>query len=269
LEGLPREVVEKVCGWLGYEDLLRLRRVSRFFRGVVEPVRQCTDVYGMWEFVMRVIQRRQPLGGHEAPRACFGCFRVRERKQFSPQQYRLSRKYNQGEYWRRRCWECLRRFYHPQLADVEARARFHRQVLCGVCKCLRYADEDCHGCVARSAQIAEWAMLRELSGKKRMPGSEWMADADVIVPPWLDEEVTITEPDEAGVPQTEKAVETEPCKGAAKGKNRLATWVALILRLKGRIREAKVGGILPPGVDDPGEGDTTAGPSSVPLALAV
>ncbi|EAQ84807.1 predicted protein [Chaetomium globosum CBS 148.51] len=167
----------------------------------------CRDVYGMWEFVMDVMQRRQQsLGWRLVPRACFGCFRVREKEQFSPQQYRLSRKYNHGEYWRRRCWECLRRFYHPQLADTEARARFHRQVLCGVCKCLRYADEDCRGCVVKSAQIAEWQRLSELSGKKRVPRVDWMTDADVMVPSWLDEEATTAkEADEAEVTEPDKA----------------------------------------------------------------
>ena len=271
VERLPREVVQRVCACLDYEDLVSLKRVSRFFRGVVDPVRQCRDVFSMWEFVMERIRLRHPLWSRDAPRACFGCFRVRAKGQFSPQQNRLSRRFNTGDYWRRRCWECLRRFYHPQLADVEARARFHRQALCRVCKCLRYVDEDCRGCVVRSAQVAEWARLRELSGKKRTPGSEWMVDADVIVPSWLDEEATATEPGEEEATETKKMVVTETRKGAAKGGNRLVTWLALVLKMKARIRGAKVGGPNSPPPDDDGSGGggAIAGPSSAPLALAV
>ncbi|KAH6617145.1 hypothetical protein F5144DRAFT_585584 [Chaetomium tenue] len=178
----------------------------------------CRDVYGMWKFVMYMHRLRyvewleSSDWSQGSPRACFGCFRVRQKEQFSPQQYHLggrARKFTKGEYWRRRCWECLRRFYHPQLADAEARARFHRQVLCGVCNCLRYVDEDCRGCVVRSARIAECRRLKELSAKKRRPGFDWMKRANVMVPSWLDEEATTAEePDEAEVTEPDKAAMT-------------------------------------------------------------
>ncbi|KAK4155609.1 hypothetical protein C8A00DRAFT_13387, partial [Chaetomidium leptoderma] len=151
-------------GLLGYRELVRLRMVSRTMRRVVYPVGQCRDVYGMWKFVMERLKGSSRhlgrWGSRSGPRACFGCFRPRTKAHFSPAQYQLSSGVGNGEYWRRRCWECLRRFYHPRLADTEARARFDRQVLCGVCRCLRYRDEDCHGCEVRQDEIAEWARRR-------------------------------------------------------------------------------------------------------------
>ncbi|KAK3292424.1 uncharacterized protein B0H64DRAFT_406629 [Chaetomium fimeti] len=166
----------------------------------------------MWEFVMERAKRPRPrsLIWHPHPRACFGCFRIREKRHFSDKQYRLSRKLCSGEYWRRRCWECLRRFYHPQLADADARARFHRQVLCETCNCLRYVDEDCHGCELKSEQIAEWTRLkRQKAEAKRKAVCMW--DSDYIMPSWLNEEDTATEPDQAAV--------TEAGKTAVEGRN--------------------------------------------------
>ncbi|KAK4033783.1 hypothetical protein C8A01DRAFT_19319, partial [Parachaetomium inaequale] len=195
VENLPRGVVERVCGLVGYGDLIKLKMVSRYFRGVVDPVRQCRDVYGMWEFVMeKILRRGVPLGRWDAPRVCFGCFRPRKRVQFSENQYHLSRTYNHGEYWRRRCWECLRRFYHPQLADTEARERFHRQVMCGTCRCLRFADEDCWGCEVNKDKIAEWTRMKRLKMAAKAE-SQSMWDNDALLPVWWEGVASADQPE--------------------------------------------------------------------------
>jgi predicted Fe-S protein YdhL (DUF1289 family) len=141
----------------------------------------------MWEFVMgKILTRRVPLKGRDAPRVCFGCFRPRKKVQFSEKQYRLSTTYNHGEYWRRRCWDCLRRFYHPQLADTEAREKFHRQVMCGTCRCLRFADEDCRGCEVNKDKIAEWTRMKRLK-MERKAKSQSIWDNDALLPVWWEE----------------------------------------------------------------------------------
>ncbi|KAK4234154.1 hypothetical protein C8A03DRAFT_38081 [Achaetomium macrosporum] len=148
-------VRERVLGMLGYLDLIRLKRTSRYFRRTVDPVRQCRDVYGMWKFVMARVEMWWWF--HSGSKSCFWCFRIRSISQFSREQWNHWgwSSFKGGEYWRQRCWECLRRFYHPQLADTEARERFNRQVLCDVCKCLRYRGEECQGCVVRNDAITE------------------------------------------------------------------------------------------------------------------
>lgn len=151
LETLPTAVLEKVCGLLGLQDLIRLKMASRFFRSAVDPVRQCQDTLGMWEFVegrLQAIEREEramKTWWRRKKQICFGCFRPRLWHQFSPQQRKLS----QMDRLRRRCWECLRRFYHPQLADTEARDKFNKfssNVICRRCNLLRFPDENCRGC---------------------------------------------------------------------------------------------------------------------------
>ena len=194
LEALPEGVLRRVCGELGYRDLVALKRVSRGLRERVEPVGMCRDVYSMWEFVMertralrtvaRVDWTRRTRG---EPRACFGCFRPRTRAQFSYPQFRPADKWNKGDYWRSRCWECLRRFYHPQLADAEARARFDRQIICKVCRGMRYKDEDCGGCFVRRDEIAEWVRLGR-EKKATRSGSNFWDEAETALPlEWFEE----------------------------------------------------------------------------------
>ncbi|KAH6842697.1 hypothetical protein B0I37DRAFT_382576 [Chaetomium sp. MPI-CAGE-AT-0009] len=240
----------------------------------------------MWEFVMEVFMRRRPSIWQTTRRVCFGCFRIRENRHFSEQQYNLPGKLDSGEYWRRRCWECLRRFYHPRLSDAEARARFHRQVLCGECRCLRYVDEDCHGCVVKSDQIAEEARRKRQREEKREE-AERIWDNDSVVPSWLDQEDTAAEPHQAAVTEAEGMWDsdsmvpswffqedtsaTEVGQAAVAGRNRLLTWIALVLKLKGRIRRSRAGGSSSPhpDVDGSGQDGAIAGPSSAPIALAV
>ncbi|GAB1316110.1 hypothetical protein MFIFM68171_06320 [Madurella fahalii] len=163
LERLPAHVLERVMRMLGYEDLRALKRASRYLREVVDPVKHSADVHGAWRFVRERLRKGagERIRG-DPPLACFGCFRVRSKRHFSRQQHDVSSPSGRREGWRRRCWECLRRFYHPVLADVEARERFNRQVLCARCKCLRYVDEDCVGCVGvndfwdGAESLADW-----------------------------------------------------------------------------------------------------------------
>lgn len=199
-EGLERlaegeGVLKRVCGELGYGDLMRLREVNRFLSDFVKPVRMCRDVYGMWELVLertKVVQREWD----RAMEPCFGCFRPRTWKQFPRTQYYLSGTRKKGqEYWRRRCWECLRRFYHPHLADAEARDRFQRQTLCRECKCLRYSDEPCRGCVVHAEKVAEWVRLRKLKGRPRKQQELWGDEEDVLVR-WFAEDVFVETGDE-------------------------------------------------------------------------
>ncbi|KAL2126206.1 hypothetical protein VTI74DRAFT_1476 [Chaetomium olivicolor] len=186
LERLPREVMERVCGLLEYRDLLRLKTVSRHFRGTVDPVKLCRDVYRMWEFV----KERTKVNGWgtedwDMPAACAGCFRVRKRDQFSFNQL-YPRAAIKGEaVWRRRCWECLRRFYHPQRADTEARDRFHRQTQCRVCRGLKYVDEDCRGCGLRKEVMEEWARIKRAEIEARGDPDVW-EDSGCLFP-WSDE----------------------------------------------------------------------------------
>jgi predicted Fe-S protein YdhL (DUF1289 family) len=183
-------VQRRVFGLLGYADLIALKQVSRRLRGIVDPAAQCRDVYGMWEFVMARMRAMGPFSTWwSGPRACFGCFRVRKERHFSGEQYGLSsRPTRGGEYWRRRCWECLRRFYHPRLADVKARERFHRQEICAVCKCMRYGDEDCRGCVVRKDEIAEWARRkREKMANRGKSYDVW--EESVIPSHWFSEDL--------------------------------------------------------------------------------
>ena len=196
LEGLPEGVLRRVCGELGYRDLLSLRRVSRGLRERVEPVGMCRDVYSMWEFVMERTKALRTLARFDwnwarrvrgEPRACFGCFRPRTRDQFSYPQFRPTDKWNKGDYWRSRCWGCLRRFYHPQLADEEARARFDRQIICKVCRGMRYKDEDCGGCFVRRDEIAEWMRLGQEKKAMRSSSNFW-EEAETALPlEWFDE----------------------------------------------------------------------------------
>lgn len=193
LEGLPQGVLERVCGELGYRDLVSLRKVSHGLRERVDAVGMCRDVYSMWSFVMertRAWRRRDKehryrwcsrRWGWCGPRACFGCFRPRTRDQFSCAQFRLKEHWMKGDYWRGRCWECLRRFYHPQLADAEARARFDRQIMCGVCNGMMYKDEDCLGCFARRDEYAEWARLRRAKMATRR-GPDLLEEPEGFVP---------------------------------------------------------------------------------------
>jgi hypothetical protein len=168
VEGLPRGVLERVCAELGYEDLLRLKRTSRRLWEAVDPVGMCRDVFSMGAYLMEWMSA---LGEDTddlwwRPMACYGCFRLKNGRHFSPEQLNIHSGSLRGDFTRRRCWECLRRFYHPQLADVAARERFNRQALCGVCKCLRFKDEDCKGCVVHKDEI-EWARLRELKNARK------------------------------------------------------------------------------------------------------
>ncbi|KAL2131490.1 hypothetical protein VTI74DRAFT_4955 [Chaetomium olivicolor] len=190
LERLPPEVIERVCGFLGYRDLIRLKAVSRHFRGAVDPVKLCTDVHGMWEFV----NERMNVNGWgprdwNVPVACAGCFRPRKRSQFSFNQLYPRRAATKGEaIWRRRCWECLRRFYHPHLADTEARDRFNRQTQCRRCKGLRYVDEDCRGCGLRMEDIEEWARIKRAKIEARGNHDVWEESEPLFQ--WFDEATT-------------------------------------------------------------------------------
>ncbi|KXX77794.1 hypothetical protein MMYC01_204097 [Madurella mycetomatis] len=188
LEKLPTEVLERVMRVLGYHDLRALKRVSRYLRRVVDPVKHSGDVYGAWEFMMERLKK----GAGEwyrgySPRACFGCFRLRSKEQISWQQYDTTWPSMLRETWRRRCWECLRRFYHPVLADVEARERFNRQGICSRCRCLRYVDEDCAGCVARADVIAGWDKVKREKLANRGTYDLWDGAEKLV--DWFDEPV--------------------------------------------------------------------------------
>lgn len=186
LERLPADVLERVMGMLGYHDLRALKRASRHLRAVVDPVRHSGDVYGAWEFMMgRRKQGAGPWYRGYPPRPCFGCFRLRSKKQISLQQYYTTWPSTLREDWRRRCWECLRRFYHPVLADVEARERFDRQGICQRCRCLRYVDEDCAGCVARADVIAAWEKARREKLANRGTYDLWGGAEELV--DWFDE----------------------------------------------------------------------------------
>jgi hypothetical protein len=172
VEELPRGVLERVCAELEYVDLLRLKAASRRLRGAVDPLKMCRDVFSMGVYVMKGMSaRRAGTGGLQwRPTACYGCFRLRNFRHFSPEQWELHSWSVRGDFTRRRCWECLRKFYHPQLADVAARERCHRQALCGACECLRFKDEDCKGCVVYKDKI-ERARLRGLKNAAKGPST--------------------------------------------------------------------------------------------------
>jgi predicted Fe-S protein YdhL (DUF1289 family) len=144
----------------------------------------------MWAFVMaRMKAMQRPTTWWSGSRACFGCFRVRPERHFSPEQYALSYLTRGREYRRRRCWECLRRFYHPRQADAKARERFHRQEMCGVCKCMRYRDEDCRGCVVLKDEIAEWARRkREKMSNRGKSFDIWQETGNFIPSQWFSED---------------------------------------------------------------------------------
>lgn len=117
---------------------------------------------------------------------------MRKREQFSPKQYYVSSKLSNGEYWRRRCWECLRRFYGPpHQVDQVARARFESQFICPVCKSMRRKGEDCSWCWLNRDKVAEWARLREAKRVAKGSYNFWGGEDDAVVPRWFDEEVPL------------------------------------------------------------------------------
>ncbi|KAJ4287442.1 hypothetical protein N0V88_007715 [Collariella sp. IMI 366227] len=190
LEGLPKEVLDKVCELLSYQDLIRLKQVSRHFKAAVDPVRQCRDIFGMWKFLREMTIAKWWGGeGFGQPRMCFGCFRPRTVEQFSSKQYSRPRAAQGQGYWRRRCWECVQRFHHPQLPDVDARDRFYRQKWCHRCQSLRFVDEDCLGCESRTPAVLAAERLAWVRKEERALGFwdrvadepfEWLEDGQAI-----------------------------------------------------------------------------------------
>ncbi|KAK4460750.1 hypothetical protein QBC42DRAFT_347770 [Cladorrhinum samala] len=163
---LPDAILQKILGFCGYGDLVSLKKTSRFFRKRVEPVRDCRSVYSMFCWVMEIWKTGRGtysrLGRPDWRRPCFGCFRRREDEQFSRAQWTWVCNVKNENFWRARCWECLRRFHCPLgTGDKDALARFRRQEMCIWCGCLKWADEDgCEGCLVNKDMVARRKEVR-------------------------------------------------------------------------------------------------------------
>ncbi|KAK3987288.1 hypothetical protein QBC44DRAFT_295430 [Cladorrhinum sp. PSN332] len=211
IEHLPNDVLERVLRLCDYADLIRLRKVNRFFRTKVDdPVRHCGSIFGMYTFTVtrwrESTTERSRLGAPDWSRPCLGCFRRREDRHFSKKQWQWSWRAQDHRCWRARCWECLRRFYHPQLGDKEALARFNRQQMCEWCDSLRYRDEPCEGCVVKADMVERRTRKRGERMESRREMDAFARTSDLVA--WYGS-VGVMEGNEAAVAEAEEGGDGE------------------------------------------------------------
>ncbi|KAK1754008.1 hypothetical protein QBC47DRAFT_429488 [Echria macrotheca] len=162
MESLPPPVLHRILHSLPYLSRIRLAVTSWTLRASVADPSAHGSLLDKVCFVRDRLSFLLESQRWWNPRICHGCWRVRDLSKFSANQ--LSYPEEMG--WRRRCRNCLWRFYGPD-RDAEAAGRWARLERCIVCLELKEEGEGCEGCVVFEKRMAEERLRNALEMRWR------------------------------------------------------------------------------------------------------